>query len=729
MIFIVAFLLLVMSLPVQAADWYVSPNVAHPNNGGPTACTQASPCNWMYAVDTKAGGSDRVRFNDGVYLTPTHGYETERAGTSSTARLTLEAINPRQATIRYAGPGGSGLSHGVYISHSNYTVRGLVIECRSSGGDYASDCFQVRGTSKSAMTNNVLFDNIFAKNAGHGMFHCTFGSNIEIKYSTIDQSGLTNSRGEALYLGSSNGDKPCTNFFAHNNVFSRFSENAIDFKDQSRTSVAEMNIFADQRTRTTTDEEPAGTCGTAGFVANTGVTAGTTAAGNYVRRNMIFRGLTPRVFYMPDPHRFDSYDNMIWGWDPCDGASPSNPELVFTTDIPDALSYNNIHCKHSSGDPNMSLGTDLDHGNPPNLVNRAQSECSSRITQLLGVPSIANCEIGQVAGNKTMTLNLQANTNGPVSGIGNTSNWTVTYSGTTQTINSVSITANNKMQIVMASQPASSSVPVTVDAAAGTIKNSAFLGKHGDCTLSVDAFKTDYGATDSQHKFPNPTPGIGGGVCGISADVAPVTCTNTVGGTPPPDPPPDPEGLNQAVWRFYGKDNAEGQVPLAPENTDVALGLGSAFRWRAGVRGGTANAVARSYELGGRFCNPTCGAWAQVTSNYSTTGVAYRYDAVQEHLTPTTNQLSLGGKTFIPGVFIEDSASTPSVAIATTQQIEWEFALVIPSTNSPLVPGDTVELRIQHTDGTAISTYNLPAITIAGGLTGSRTGSWSGMMQ
>lgn len=718
MTLLLALLLLAISIPVQAATWYVSPN------GSGTACTVGAPCDWIYGVNTKASGSDTVRFNDGIYLTPLHGYETVKSGTSATSRLTWEAINPRAATIRFRGPSSSGgLTHGLYIQHDNYTIRGLGLNCESSAGDNASDCFQARGRNISASggttVHNITFDNIYARNAGHGMFHCLFANNVEVKYSTLDLSGETNDRGEAFYLASCCHNRPCTNLKAHHNVVSRFGENAVDFKDQARNGVLEYNIFADQRTRAVTNVQQAGTSGTALVVANAEVTSGTRAPGNYIRNSMFFRGLTPNVFHIPDSHRFDAHSNVIWGMNPYNGSSP---KLIPTNDIPEAEIYNNIHCPHSGND-NMSEGVNHTNGKAPNLLNRPQSECSTRITQLLGVPSIASCEIGSVAGNKTITLNLQANVNGPVSTIGNLSQWTVTYSGTTQSKVSHSITANNKMQIVMASQPVDSSIPVTVQAAAGAIKNSAFLGRYGDCSLSVNVFKTDYGAADSQHKFPNPTPGIGGGVCGESVTAAATTCTNTVGEAAPG------EELDQAVWRFYGKDNVEGAVPLAPENAHIMLGLGSAFRWRAGVRGGGSDAPERSYELGARSCTPTCSAWAQVTSNFSVTGVAYRYDTVQDHLSPTTNQLSLGGKTFIPGVFIEDSASTPSVAIATTQQIEWEFALVIPQNASPLSVGDTVELRIQHTDGTPLNSYNLPSITIGTGLSGYRSGVVSGMMQ
>jgi len=53
----------------------------------------------------------------------------------------------------------------------------------------------------------------------------------------------------------------------------------------------------------------------------------------------------------------------------------------------------------------------------------------------------------------------------------------------------------------------------------------------------------------------------------------------------------------------------------------------------------------------------------------------YFDDKVQENGTATANQLSLGGKSFLAGSFIDTAGSIPSVAIATTQQAEWEFGL------------------------------------------------------
>jgi hypothetical protein len=50
--------------------------------------------------------------------------------------------------------------------------------------------------------------------------------------------------------------------------------------------------------------------------------------------------------------------------------------------------------------------------------------------------------------------------------------------------------------------------------------------------------------------------------------------------------------------------------------------------------------------------------------------------------------------------------------MTSTQQIEWEFSLLVPRDNNPVSVGNKIELRMQHDDGTELSAYTLPQVTI-----------------
>jgi hypothetical protein len=176
-----------------------------------------------------------------------------------------------------------------------------------------------------------------------------------------------------------------------------------------------------------------------------------------------------------------------------------------------------------------------------------------------------------------------------------------------------------------------------------------------------------------------------------------------------------PQELNQAVWRFYEAHDAEGSSPIAEENSNVTLTFGHGFRWRIGVRGGGNNAAARSYTLAARLCNPTCGNWGIVGDDPAIASTIFLANQSQDHGIPTTNQLSLGGKSFIAGAFLEEPGATPAVAIGFDEQVEWEYSLQLVSEGSGVEVGDRVELRMQQEDGTELDSYTLPSIMLGAG--------------
>lgn len=696
-----ALMLILSGTVANAADYYVSPG------GSGSTCSQASPCSMSTGMNN-AVGSDRVRFLNGTYTLPgSTGFRSIRNGTSSTSRLTYESVNPRGAILRFNGSDDNGGQAGdtLIIEHNNIIVRGFEIHCTSSSGNNAWDCVQANGTRRGVEVQNVLFENLYAHDSGHQLFGCYLARNIELRNSTFDFSAIDSEFGEALYLTSSVGsgsDAPCNTVDIHHNLFGRFGGNAADFKSQTRNVVLRDSIFIDKRTQIGNE-----TYGGDGDFISQNPNNGTTAAGNVTRDTISYRVIPNYIWKASDGHRLDFINNVIWDYVPTQGSAKQINSSG--TDVSSAVSSGNIHCP-SQG---VSNGPDYDQGGTPNLVNRPYSECTTRINQILGQPTISSCEIGSID-NTTLVVNFNVAKNGPISSAGTAGQLAVTYDAASQTESSITLPSDSQARITMASAP-SSGQSVQISAASGVIKNSAFIGGQ-NCNMPLATIETDPGGSNrTPNKILN-----GNGVCGSNATISNFSCTNNVGG------PPVVESLDQAVWRFYEAHGGEGANPLAPENSNIAVSLGSVFRWRVGVRGGGSDEPSRAYELAARLCNPTCGSWGKVISDFSVRGITYQNDLVQTHLTPTTNQLSLGGKTFSAGVFIEQNIDTPAVAIATTQQVEWEFSLIIPEDSSPLVSGNWLELRIQHGDGTALSAYTaVPSITIGSagsGLTGSFTG-------
>lgn len=292
----------------------------------------------------------------------------------------------------------------------------------------------------------------------------------------------------------------------------------------------------------------------------------------------------------------------------------------------------------------------------------------------LHAPTVANCEIGAVD-STTLVVNWNNSTFPPLSTADNTK-FAVTYDAAAQTENSTVVVGDNQTRTTMAAA-ATGGADVDLVVSYAAVEDSALIGNQLNSRSRAQT----------------------------------IQCTNNVTGGAPS------ETLAQVAWRFYEIHRAEGAAPVAPEDTDPKFYLGARFRFRVNIAGGGVNAVARGYMLQGRLCNPSCGSWTDVgLATGATIGVQYFDDAINDYGTTTTNQLSLGGKTFQSGgLFLDSTGSIPAIAIETTDVAEWEFGLSLPSTGNAAVSGDTIELRMVHDDGTALSSYNTPIITVGTG--------------
>lgn len=677
-------IVLILLLPsiTHATDYYAFPG------GSGDACSFNSPCTLSTALQNADQGGDHVILKNGTY----HGKWATLHNGAAGNPIVIRALNRRQAILRFNGANETPNDKGFDFKHDNITFRGIEVWCTEPNtGDATWDCFTIHGTTNNLtksqwtagnFTNNIIIEDVYVHHSGRLLTGCWSGRNVIVRNSYFFESATQDDWGSANYLSSSgtsgNAYNPCENYEAHNNVYGKFRPNAIDMKDQTRTVRFHHNIWYDKKPAITNPNY----YGDGEFRSANNQGNGITSSGQFINDN-IYINPGAQYIFRPDGHRFDGLRNVF--------VNPRGPKLLADGNTMASAVFNdNITCP-STG---IVIGSS---GHGTNQLNRPQSECNTRSNVIIGQPAMLSCEIGEVD-NKTVVVHFQADTNGPVSAA---SGLQVTYDDVSQTVSSTTGLPSLEATLTVANT-ASAATVVKVTSPIGSITNSAYIG-------GLSCGNVLNGSVTSGF-----TPGVG--FCGTNPSALTKTCTNTISGGPLPT-----AALDQAAWRFYAPHNAQGTAPLAPENTNIISRLGAVFRWRVGVRGGVADAPERSYALATRLCNPTCGSWAPVTADFATTGLSFIDDQVQQHGAATTNQLSLGGKSFLAGSFRDAAGFLPAVAIASTQQIEWEVSLRIAPDNTPVDLGDTIQLRIQEDNGTALSAYTLPSITI-----GSAVSSYSG---
>lgn len=654
-----------------ATDYYATPSGG---SSSASSCPTTAPCTAGRAMSLAQAG-DSVIFKNGTY---SFQLATVRNGTSS-APIRIRAENRRQAIFQFPSNPSGGKPRLVSIEHDWIILSGL----RLRGSPFENDTLRIGGSHSGSNVNwaeNIIVEDMQMENSGGGGTNMHDTRNVTYRYSEINKTSTkppnaSSPGGTAFYMGSASAGSKVDNVVAHNNLIRDVrGHNLVDYKNGT-TNIRFYNNLFDGHFRGTDGGRADGLIRS---VAKDGV-----PDANHIFRDSIVRNMEGCFYVIRTEKEVDTTNNVFYDITDCGS--------VFIHENTSSLSAvsGNITCAPMPTTEQVNRGS--------NSHNQPMSSCISRVEAIVGVPAIASCEIGGV-NDTTVTVNITTAIHPPVSSVGALQ---VTYDGVNQTENSVTLPSGNQARIVMASQPSSSGVTVRVVAADGLIKNSAFIGGKVCGTNHNNLI-------------------LGQAVCGENKAQT-IICQNTTGGTPQPN-----ELLSQSVSRFYAAHGAEGESPLAPENGGVTLSLGSGFRWRVGVRGGGNDAISRSYALASRLCNPTCGNWSVVSDDPAVTGVVFSDDEIQVHLTPTTNRLSIGGRIFLPGVFLEEPGNTPAVAIQATQQVEWEFSLALADSGGTVDAGDQIQLRMQHDDGTALPSYSaLPSITIGSASSG-MTGSFSG---
>lgn len=466
-LFLLLSLLLLSSL-VCAETFYAEPDGKRSED----SCPRADPCTLDRALELADDGGDVVRLLDGGY---DYVFRTKHAGDKDNP-ITIEAVNRHRAIIRFNGLDNRSIPGGrcIQIEHSNTVFRGIRADCsygEGTKGPNAHDGIRVGamdiGSRDVSPIKNVLVEDVWIHDVGHLFFGCYDATDVELRHSQFDRSGIDDYQGEANYFASAHNNRECHRLNHHHNIFSRYMANAVDMKSQTRDVDVHDNLFIDKL------EHPARRRGSGDGEFITGRhpdnrAKGTTSAGNYVRDNIVVRTIHRDMFGADDGHRSDYLDNVILDWE--DASKGRILRANKTTWNPkQAISSGNVFC---DAKVKVSAGVDRHGSREPNRLNRPRSECLERIDEILGVPKIAGCEIGSV-NDHAITVDIETKKNGPVSAVGDLQ---VVYDGVDQTVQSVEQIGDQEARIVMVEPPTSKNVQVRVIALPGSIRNSAYIG-------------------------------------------------------------------------------------------------------------------------------------------------------------------------------------------------------------------------------------------------------------
>lgn len=669
---LLALLLMVLPIVSLASDFY-----AVPSGGSSTAssCPIEAPCTLGRTLALAQAG-DAILLMDGTY---SEVLATVRSGTS-TAPIRIAANSRRQAILQF--PVGIALNPRptlVSIGHNWIVLEGLVLR----GSAIAANTMRIGGThvgTSVTWAQDIIVDDVLIENAGDAGINFLDSRRVTVRHSEINVTGNrvdgNPPSGVAFHLGSNASGSQADQIQIYNNVVRGVRQHQfVDFKNGSANANVHHNIFDGH------------VAGWAGGLAD-GLLRSLSDDGltdvNHVFSDNVMRNAAGCSSVLNLLREVDVLNNVFYNITSCGS--------IFISAATSSLSAvdGNTTCSPSPTTESVNRGT--------NAHNQPMSTCLARVDAIVGVPSVASCEIGELSPT-TMVVNLDAGAHPPVSEIADLQ---VTYDGVDQEVVSTTLTSGSEAQVEVAEAPVDNTVVVEVSAASGVMKNSAYMGAKS-CDTTPDALA------------------IGQGVCGVNAQETTI-CVNQT------ETPPQVDVLTQSRWRFYSHDGDEGELPIGLEMGSIELAIGQAFRVRMAVRGGGANAPSRAYELAARVCQEGCGSWVPVGDDPNLHGLVFSEDEIQVHGTPTTNQLALGGKTFVAGAFLERPGATPSIAIASTEQVEWEFSLAVSEASTVVSIGSRIELRMQHGDGTALSAYTLPSITIGSASSG-LTGSISGTIQ
>lgn len=425
---------LVMPGLAYGADFYASPG------GSGSTCSQASPCSFNTCMNN-AGGGDRCRLLNGTYP----GQFTTQSGGSSGNPLIIEAVNRHQAILQWNT--GDTNDQVLDVRHNNLIIRKLRLDCEDNDGSGNSwDCLRVLGGS------NVIIEDIWAHDSGHALLTLVGDpDNVIVRHSTFEEAGLNDDSGEGIYLGGSGATSSGVNDITiTRNIFRRFSNNAVDYKNNARNVDLHHNIFEHQKTNPISGSDGDG---------NIRAQGDNDSQGNFFRSNIMRHGVVGSYYVRlsgnsSDSNRVDVTDNVFYDMEP--------GPFIGNSTHPPAIIDDNVHCNAAT-----SLGKDIGTGSN-NLFNQSQSVCDSKEQEILSAPSPVSCDLTNNVGTVVWSSDFL-----PISKATN-SDFNFECDGSPLTENTTVPFGADRTTTTLSTDPTCTTV--TLDLSAGAVENSAFFG-------------------------------------------------------------------------------------------------------------------------------------------------------------------------------------------------------------------------------------------------------------
>ncbi len=165
----------------------------------------------------------------------------------------------------------------------------------------------------------------------------------------------------------------------------------------------------------------------------------------------------------------------------------------------------------------------------------------------------------------------------------------------------------------------------------------------------------------------------------------------------------------QIHYRFGNDDGLEALYTFSgAEDTAISLATATTFLNRFAIRQdgtGTANSgvITCQYRQNG-------GTWTTITTSSSVVKTVASANITND--TPTTNRLTLGGRTFLAGGVVCDDGSAASVLSVVAGVSQFESVFVHQIVDADVANNDTLEFRLMLA-GVVLNTYTVtPTITV-----------------
>lgn len=618
-------LYLLCTIPGEAAIYYASPT------GSGSACSSGSPCSITTLFATLAAG-DTGRLKNGTYNLPHTGLSYQirlTNGGTVGSPIIIESENFQQAIITSDESRGNGSSI-VQINKSYVTFRGINITGVTSGGS----CIKLGSTTKIA--GSIVEKNLFNHCGGGFVVIQGITSGAIVRWNNGNGAGFnpTAAMGSAFYVASDSLNS-VNDLQIYANRVNDFTQNLVDYKDQSNNVNAHHNLFENH-----VNIADHGQTGGANDGCVTSFTS-TTATGNVFNDNIVRDSKCNSGVFNLNTNRVDADSNVFH--DITDGNNYFRGQGLTSNK---AQYSNNVNCNTPTGYYTSPASAD-DFQETNSTFGAAQATCDTEVTRILGEmqalsgnpqstesgPSIASAT---TVDSTHIDLTFTNNNFPPVKAPDYTK-CTVTENAASRAVSAGAIQGTNVLRLTVATLSGGTTILATCTA--GAVTDSANI-LNQDWNINSSAF------TDQ-------------------------AVTNTIGGSPS-------YTFEQVEQRFEKLDGTEA-APVSLGSAPTAE-KGASFKIRTWLRCNTADCpslgATLKYSLdGGGYTTAPDAAGADDIQFYGTTNT---HGSVPSQGTATTQQISSGS--YIAGSVIRTSNAIPTFDLGLGESIELVHIVTILTT-------------------------------------------------